>query len=62
MNKVLQQKRQDKGFTQVQMADLCNIAERTYQSIEANKSKPNVKTVLKIAELLGSTVEELFKD
>lgn len=47
--------------TQEQVSKEVGITVRLYQSYEYDRYTPNVKTAIKIAEVLHSTVEELFK-
>lgn len=48
------------GKTQVQVAKEVGIAEVVYQRYEYSKSIPSVRTAIRIARALGSTVEALF--
>lgn len=48
------------GKTQAQVARESKISEAQYQNIEYGKSEPNVRTALRIAQALDSTVEALF--
>ena len=59
MNK-LKQARAKAGLTQVEVAASAGISTRYYQNLEAGESAPTVAVALKIAKLLGATVEELF--
>lgn len=52
--------REEKGFTQVQVAEKAQLSERGYQYIEAGNRTPNVYLATKIAKALNVTVEELF--
>ena len=54
--------RQKSGKTQAQVAEKAKISQTQYQNIEYNKSEPKVKTAIRIAETLNSTVEELFAE
>lgn len=60
MNNKLKQLREEKGFTQVEIADKAKVSERAYQYYEAGKRVPNVYTAKLIARILNSTVDELF--
>lgn len=60
MRNNLKIKRQEKGFTQEQIAQKVNIATRSYQYIEAGERVPNTYTALQIAEVLNTSVEVLF--
>lgn len=46
--------------TQAQVAKEADIAERMYQDYEYDKREPGVRTAIRIAQTLGSTVEALF--
>lgn len=48
------------GKTQVQVAKETRLSVAQYQNIEHNKSEPRVRTAIRIARALDSTVEELF--
>lgn len=60
MKNNIKEVRQEKGFTQVQVAEKAQITERGYQYIEASKRIPNVYIAVRIAQALNTTVEELF--
>lgn len=48
------------ALTQVQIASMIGISVISYQRIEYGKQKPSLKTAIKIARVLNSTVEELW--
>ena len=52
--------REKSGKTQAQVAREANIAERLYQDYEYGKREPGVRTAIRIARALDSTVEVLF--
>lgn len=52
--------REQKGLTQVQIAEQAGITETSYQRIEYGKQIPRADTAILIARALNSTVEELF--
>lgn len=52
--------REQSGKTQAQVAKESEISESQYQNIEYGKCEPGVRTAIRIAGVLGSTVEELF--
>lgn len=52
--------RERSGKTQAQVAREANIAERLYQDYEYDKREPGVRTAIRIARALDSTVEALF--
>lgn len=52
--------REASGKTQAQVAKEAQVAERLYQDYEYDKCEPGVRTAIRIARVLNSTVEELF--
>ena len=52
--------REASGKTQAQVAKEAKVSERLYQDYEYDKCEPGVRTAIRIAEALGSTVEKLF--
>lgn len=50
------------GFTQVEVANKAHLSERGYQYIEAEKRIPSVHIAIRIAQALGTTVENIFSD
>jgi putative transcriptional regulator len=59
-NEILKKARASVGLTQVQVAGMGGITERTYQDYEYGKLKPGATVAIRIAKALNSTVEELF--
>lgn len=57
---IIKLKREEKGLTQVVVAEKARISIRGYQRIEAGERLPNVITAQRIASALNLTVEELF--
>ena len=65
MINLLRKKRQSLGLTQAQFASKANMPLRTYKRYEADTENkehrtPDAITAIKIARVLGSTVEELW--
>lgn len=60
MRKKLVEKRKSKKFTQRKMAEKLGISLSFYIKIEQDKRNPGLELAQKIAELLDSTVDELF--
>ena len=54
-------KRTEQGLTQKQVAQKAKITTRGYQYVEAGKRLPKADTAILIADILNSTVEELFR-
>ena len=52
--------REQSGKTQAQVAKESGISETQYQNVEYDKSTPNVRTAIRIARAVGSSVEEIF--
>lgn len=60
MKNFLKQFRSQKNLTQKQVALLCEISERQYIRYENNNQEPSIYIALRLARVLGTTVEELF--
>lgn len=58
----LKEIRKSKKVRQNVLADYCGVRRETISAIENGKRSPSVSLALKIAELLDSTVEELFSE
>lgn len=56
----LQAAREQSGKTQAQVAKEAGITEVAYQRYEYDKREPGVRTAIRIARALDSTVEALF--
>ncbi len=52
--------REKSGKTQAQVAKEARIGERLYQKYEYDHRCPNVRTAIRIARAVESTVEEVF--
>lgn len=52
--------REASGKTQAQVATLAEVTEQTYQRYEYDTLEPGVRTAIRIAKALDSTVEALF--
>ncbi|WP_105070122.1 helix-turn-helix domain-containing protein [Nonlabens arenilitoris] len=55
------QLRKEKGLTQEELVELCNINVRTIQRIENGDVTPRSYTVKNILEALGKSIDEVFK-
>ena len=49
-----------KNLTQIELAKKIGITERHYRRLEKGVLLPNLKTAIKLAKALNTTVEELF--
>lgn len=52
--------REQSGKTQAQVANEVGVSELSYQRYEYDKREPGVRTAIRIAKALNSTVESLF--
>ena len=52
--------RERSGKTQKQVAEEVGIPEQVYQRYEYDRNEPRVRTAIRIARALESSVEELF--
>lgn len=52
--------REQSGKTQAQVAKEIGVSELAYQRYEYDKREPGVRTAIRIARALNSTVEDLF--
>lgn len=59
-NKLLRNKRESMGKTQLDMAKVGNISLRAYQLYESGERVPNVRTAIRIADALGIDVKKLW--
>lgn len=59
---VIKAAREKSGKTQAQVANEAKISQAQYQNIEYDKSEPRVRTAIRIADALGTTVEALFRE
>lgn len=53
--------REKLGYTQAEFADMIGVKQPTFCQYETSSKAPNMITGVKIAELLGTTCEELVK-
>ena len=60
MKNFLKEYRTKTNLTQKQVANLCEISERQYIRYEVSYQVPTVNIALRLARVLGTTVEELF--
>lgn len=52
--------RKEKGMTQSDLAEKMNVTDKAVSKWERNLSCPDVNSIQKLAEVLGTTVEELL--
>lgn len=54
--------RNDRGMSQQDLADYCNIAKSTIQRIENGSMNPTILMLQSISKILGVEVESLIRD
>lgn len=54
--------RVEKGLSQQELADLCEVTRQTIGLIEKGKYNPTLNLCVKIAQVLGKTLNDLFWD
>ena len=59
LQNVLIKLRKEKGLTQQQMADMLNITQQAYGHYESGKRLPDIKTLVKIADFYGVSLDML---
>lgn len=52
--------RNEKGFTQEQMARLLKVTRATYANYETGYRNPNLRTVIEMKKILGTTDDKIF--
>lgn len=60
MNKICEF-RKNKGLSQSELAELINVSQNTISQWEIGIRNPSIKSAIKLAEILDTTVEELYK-
>lgn len=58
-NESLKFQRESCDYTQKQVADLLEIAPRSYQRYESGEREPNIETLIQIANLFKISLDEL---
>lgn len=53
--------REEKGYSQAELARLANVSQPTVNDYEKGKKIPNIVTGVDLAKALGTTVEKLVK-
>lgn len=52
--------RREQGLSQEELARRCGVSRQTINAIENNKYDPTLALAFKLAQELGTTVDELF--
>lgn len=53
--------RKEKGLSQEQLAEIMKVGQSTIANWEIGLRYPNVRQAIRLAEILDTTVEELYK-
>lgn len=61
MNNKIKVARAEQGLTQQQLADAIGVSRQTINAIESGKFVPSTVLALKMAQLFGKSVEEIFQ-
>ena len=61
MRNNLIQARKQKGYTQVNTADLIGVTEQQYQRLEAGTSDGSIKVWERLKDLFGLTIDNLLE-
>ena len=60
MENIIREKRRELGLSQEELAKRCGVSRQTVNAIENNKYDPTLALAFKLAQELGTTVDELF--
>lgn len=58
-NECLKSQRESSGYTQKQLAELLDIAPRSYQRYELGEREPNIETLIKLADIFQISLDDL---
>ena len=53
--------RKERGISQEELAKLCHVSRQTINAIENNKYDPTLALAFCLAQVLGTTVDALFR-
>lgn len=51
--------RNEKGLTQIELADLCNISPKTLSSYETGRTEPNLGEIVKLCDVFNCSIAAL---
>ena len=60
IGEIISSLRKEKGMTQNDLAEKMNVTDKAVSKWERNLSCPDINSISKLAEVLGTTVEELL--
>ena len=62
MNETMRKLRRDQGLSQTELARKAGLSRASVQRYEANDTTPSVDRIAKIAQALGTTIDNLIGD
>ena len=60
MENEIKARREQLGFSQGELAKACGVSRQTVNAIENNKYDPTLALAFRLAQILGTTVDQLF--
>ena len=60
MENRIKEYREKNGFSQGKLGDLCNVTRQTINAVENDKYDPSLSLAFALAEILETTVDDLF--
>ena len=60
IGEIISSLRKEKGMTQTDLAEKMNVTDKAVSKWERNLSCPDINSIPKLAEVIGTTVEELL--
>lgn len=60
MENVIRERRRALGLSQEELARRCGVSRQTVNAIENNKYDPTLALAFRLAQALGTTVDQLF--
>ena len=61
MKNSIRERRKELGLSQEELAKRCEVSRQTVNAIENDKYGPTLALAFRLAKVLGTTVDELFK-
>jgi putative transcriptional regulator len=60
MDNLIRELRKSRNLSQEDVARLCNVSRQTINAIENNKYDPTLQLAFRLADILKTSVDELF--
>ena len=61
MENIIRNRRKELGLSQEELAKKCGVSRQTVNAIENNKYDPTLALAFHLAQVLGTTVDALFR-